>query len=371
MERGTVISNQQLMALIVISTVGTSSLYAPATLSHYAERDSWLLVMVGCAIGLLNLFVFLQLNKLHPDKNLIEICREVFGRWFGGLLAFAFICYLLDLTSWVLREFAQFFIIALNPMIPQNWYLIAGVIMCAYAVYHGLEVFARVSLIILAVTIATFLTIYVMLGNQYHPEYLLPVLENGLLQPLKGTVAVSSWFGDLMIVSMILKHVKRSKKTVRWAIAGVGITGCLLMLSVVGCTIVFGGKTTSTFTYPSISLIQNIKLFRNIERLDAALIVVWVMSCFIKITVYFWSALKGMTDWLKLSRPRLFIVPMAASLVVCSKYKVWGLIELASFYDKQAWYFVLFQLLLPSLLLGAAWVKQKANNREEGQYGTG
>jgi spore germination protein (amino acid permease) len=364
------ISNQQLMALIVISTVGTSSLYAPATLSLYAARDSWLLVLIGGAIGLMNLLVFFRLNKLYPDKNLITICFHVLGRWFGGLLAFVFICYLIDLTSWVLREFAQFFIIALNPMIPQNWYLVAGIVMCAYAVYHGLEVFSRISIIILIVTTATFLTIYILLVNQYHPEYLLPVLENGLLPPLKGTVVVASWFGDLMFISMILRHVQHTNKTIHWAMAGVGITCCLLMMAVVGCTIVFGGEATSTFTYPSISLIQNIVLFRNIERLDAALIVVWVMSCFIKVTVYFWSALQGMTDWLKLRRPHMFILPMAAAFVVCSKYKVWGLIEMASFYDRQAWYFLLFQLVLPVLLLAMALVKEKASRKEE-QYGSG
>jgi spore germination protein (amino acid permease) len=358
MERRIMISNFQMMALIVISTIGTSSLYAPATFAHYAERNSWYLVILGGIMGVINLFVLLKLHQIYPKKNIITICTHLLGPWFGGFLAFLFVCYFMDLTSWVLREFSQFFIIALNPVIPQIWYLAAGAIMCAYAVYHGLEVFARVSEIIFFVTVTTFLVIYLMLINQYHPEYLLPILENGLTQPMKGLMLATSWFGDLMFISMVLQHVRQTKRTTAYAMGAVGITFLLLLLSVLSCTMLFGGQTTATFTYPSIGLIQNIRLFRNIERFDAALVVVWVMSSFIKITVYFWSALRGLSDLLRLRRPRMFIIPLAVCFVIISKFKVWGLIELSAFYDSQAWYFVMFQMFIPLVLLFIAWIKE-------------
>ncbi|WP_245375378.1 GerAB/ArcD/ProY family transporter [Paenibacillus eucommiae] len=359
MERAVVISNQQMLALVVVATIGTSSLYAPSTLAHYAGRDSWYLVVVGGAIGLLNIFVFLWLNRMYPEKNLITICLHVFGRWFGGLLALVFIFYFLDLATWVLREFSQFFIITLDPAISMTWYLIAGAIMCAYAVYYGLEVFARVAEIIFVVTTFTFLAIYMLLISQYHPEYLLPVLEHGMVKPLKGLMVSVSWFGDLMFISMIIRHVRHTKHTPYYAMAAVGVIFCILLLAVLSCTMILGGETTATFTYPSISLIQNISFFHNIERFDAALVAIWVMSSFVKITVYFWSALQGLSDLLRLRQPRRFIVPLAAAFVICSKYKAWGLIEIASFYDKQAWYFVLFQFFVPSALLLAAHVKEK------------
>jgi spore germination protein KB len=370
MMRRMMISNQQLMALIVISTVGTSSLYAPSSLSHYADRDAWFLVLIGILGGALNLLVFLQLNKLYPDKSLIAICTHLLGRLGGGLLAVIFILYFMDVSSWVLREFAQFFVIALNPMIPQNWYLLIGIIMCAYAVFHGVEVISRVAFMIFLITIVTFLVIYLLLIKEYHFDYLLPVLENGFTGPLKGTIVVVSWFGDLMFISMVLNHVKRSKQTVHYAVAGVIISGIFLMMAVIGCSVVFGGKATSSFTYPIISLIQNIQLFRNIERLDAILIAIWVMSSFVKITVYFWSSLQALTECFRLSNPRLFIIPLAIGIVISSKYKVWGLIEMSSFYDKQAWYFVLFQFVLPVLLLVGAAIKHQTSS-EDKPYGSG
>lgn len=129
-----------------------------------------------------------------------------------GLLGFAIIFYFIDVTAWVIREFAQFFIVALSPVIPQTWYLATGVIMGAYAVYRGLEAFSRVSEIVLFVIVITFLGIYAVLVTQYHPEYLLPVLENGWFEPLSGIIPVASWLGDLMFISMMLNHVRRTKK---------------------------------------------------------------------------------------------------------------------------------------------------------------
>jgi len=352
------ITNLQMMALIALATFGNSSLYAPQALAHYAERDAWFVVLIGGIIGLLNVLVFFFLNRLYPDKNLITICTHLFGKWIGWLIGLVIVLYLMDLASWSLREFTQFFIITLNPVIPQSYYIVTGAIMAGFAVYHGLETIARVSILFLPITIATFLTIYILLFNQYNAAYLLPVLENGILQPLKGTMVIASWFGDLMFVSMMLQHVRKTKKTASFLMAAVGITFFILIMSALTCTMVFGGKTTATFVYPNISLIQNVQLFRNIERFDAVLVVIWVMGSFVKITVYLWSALHGLKELLHIQRLRMWIVPLAAALTVVSKYKVWGLIELATFYEKQAWYFLLFQLGIPSAILLIAMIKE-------------
>lgn len=365
MERQVTISNFQLMSLIVISTIGASSLYAPAALVRYAERNSWFLVIAGGLAGLLNVSVFLVLNRMYPDKSLIRICKHVLGPWLGGLLAFAFVFYFLDITAWVLREFAHFFIIALNPIIPQSWYLAVGIIMGAYAVSRGLEAFSRVSEIVLFVIVFTFLGIYAVLISQYHPEYLLPVLENGWLEPLTGIVPVASWLGDVMFISMMLHHVRRTKKTRTFVFGAVTITTVLLLISVLSCTMMFGAKTSETFTYPSISLIQNIRLFRHIERFDAILVAVWVMCSFIKISVYLWCTLQGLAGVLKLEKPRLFLVPLSAGIYVCAKFKVWGLVELGSVYDRQAWYFYLFQFVIPGIVLSIAWLRGDGGKAEE------
>ncbi|MFD2118051.1 endospore germination permease [Paenibacillus yanchengensis] len=362
MEQRLQISNIQMLALVALSTFGTSSLYAPQILASYADRDSWFVVIIGGMIGVLNALVFFWLFKLHPDKDLISLCTLLFGKWFGRLLALVFIFYFLDITTWSLREFSQFFIITLNPIIPQTWYLIVGAIMAAFAVYHGLETFSRVSVLVLPASIGTFLLIYLLLINQYHPEYLLPVMENGVIQPLRGTMLMISWFGDVMFVSMILKYVKRTKKTVHYLLGAIGITFFILIMGAAVCTMVFGGKATASFIYPNISLIQNLQLFRNIERFDAALVVIWVMSSFIKITVYFWSALQGLKELFNIQRIRLWIIPMSAALIIVSKYKVWGLIELSAIYDKQSWFFVLFQFFIPCVFLLVALVKKKLNN---------
>jgi len=358
MERRIQISNLQMMALIALATFGNSSLYAPQVLALYAERDSWFVVLVGGVIGILNVIVFLVLNRLYPDKNLVSICTHLFGKWVGWLVGLVIVFFIMDVASWSLREFTQFFIITLNPIIPQSYYIVTGAIMAGFAVYHGLETFARLSILFLPITVGTFLIIYILLFNQYNAAYLLPVLENGVLQPLKGTMVMASWFGDLMFVSMMLKHVRKTKQTPYYMMAAVGITFFILLMSALTCTMVFGGKTTATFIYPNISLIQNLQLFTNIERFDAVLVVIWVMGSFIKITVYLWSALHGLKELLHIQRIRMWIVPVAAALTVVSKYKVWGLIELATFYDKQAWYFVLFQLGIPVIILLIALLKE-------------
>ncbi len=359
MDKHTVISNRQMLAIVALATVGTSSLYAPATLVHYGGRDAWYLVLMGGAIGIINVSVFVWLNRLYPGRNYISVILLVFGRWIGGPLALMSTLFYIDVGTWVLREFSQFFVIALEPTIPIVWYLIVGALMCGYAVRLGIEVIARVSEIIFFITMAAFIAIYSVLINQYHPEYLLPVLEHGLLHPLKGLMLSVSWFGDVMFISMILNHVRQTKQTPYYIAGAMGVILFILLLAVVTCIVVLGAEATSTFTYPSISLIQNISLFRNIERFDAALVAVWVMSAFVKITVYFWAGLQALSTVFRLRHPGRFVWPLAGAFVISSQYKAWGLIEISNFYDQYAWYFVLFQLGLPMLVLLAALARGK------------
>jgi spore germination protein KB len=366
MEKG-VITNSQLMMLITVITLSTSILYVPQPITSSAGRDGWFLVLVAGGIGIFNTLIFIWIARLYPGKNLIQINRLLLGKVLGFILNCIYIFYFIDLGTWVLREFSAFLLITFIPITPIIVYLILGMIMCSYATFHGVEVLARINEIIFFLVIFILLVIYLFLFGQYHLEYVKPILENGFIHPLKHILTPAVWFGDVMIISMLINHVKQNKNTTHFILGGIGITFFFILLDVLVCTLVFGAETTATLTYPTFSLIQNISIANIIDRFDVIVVALWVAGTFVKFTSYFLAAVQGFSDMISLENYRYLIFPLSIGWIIYARFKVAGGVEMARLFSEQAWFWSMFQFVIPLLLLCIAFTKQmlwKKGNEE-------
>lgn len=260
------------MCLISLITLSSSILYIPKAVTETAGRDGWFVVLVAGTLGTLNALLFLWLERLFPGKNLMEINHILLGRFFGSLLNFVFIFYFIDLCTWVIREFADFLLITVEPSTPFYVYVLIALILTSYAAMQGWEVFARVSEIIFPIILGMYLLIFCFLFNQYNPQYLLPVLENGIFQPLKGLLMTETLFSDVMIILMITNHVRKTAKTPIYLIVGMLLSTFFVSAAVVASIMSVGAKTTATLTYPTFSLIQNINIANFLDRIDILII---------------------------------------------------------------------------------------------------
>ncbi|RNB89699.1 spore gernimation protein [Brevibacillus fluminis] len=361
--RKEIITNRQFMILISIITIASSILYIPRAVSQIAGRDGWLVVLVSGLVGLLNLYVFLWMERLYPGKNLMEIHQQLLGKVFGGLLNFVYLFYFIDISTWVIREFVDFLLITVEPSTPFFVYAIIALLMAVYATFHGVEVFASVSELLFPIIVGIYFISFCLLVNEYHPHYLLPVLENGIAAPFRQFLVTETFFGDVMIISMIINHVRKTKFTPLYATAGIGLTMFFICSAVVSVVMLVGAETAATLTYPTFSLIQNINIANILDRLDILIITMWMIGVFVKITSYFMGSVQALSTILQISNPRAIIIPIALSMIVITRFKVPTFAQLDDVYSAGAWYFSVFQLAIPSLVLLLAIIVNQINKK--------
>lgn len=179
------------------------------------QLSNWQLMVLisGTTLGCLNTMLFVWLERLYPGKTLMDIHKSVLGRGIGTFLNIFFIIYFFEICAWTLREFADFLLITVEPATPIFAYLTIGMIMAGYAVYYGVEVIARIAELMMPLVVFSYLTVFSLTVNLFHLSNLQPILENGLLHPLHDPFLTISWFGDVMVISMLMGYVRRTEKT--------------------------------------------------------------------------------------------------------------------------------------------------------------
>ena len=137
------IGQAQLAALIIQFQIGSSPLFL---LASQAGQDAWISVFVGMVCGLLLLIgVTLPIHRLEPDKNLADMFCKYFGKGVGSLFVVSYIVYFCYKAVRNVREFGDLMGMYLMPKTPISIIMIIFLMMAAYAVFHGIEVFARIT----------------------------------------------------------------------------------------------------------------------------------------------------------------------------------------------------------------------------------
>jgi spore germination protein KB len=125
------------------------------------------------------------------------------------------------------------------------------------------------------------------------------------------------------------------------------------------------GSTTSTKNYPLMNVSRYISLADFFEHLESAIMAVWIVGAFVKISVFYYAAALGTAQWLNLSDYRPVVWPIGILIVEFSFWSYPSAMDVSRF-DIIAFpfYGVLMQTLIPLLLLVIAVVKRNRQRKK-------
>lgn len=77
------ISTIQFRMLVILYTIGSTIVIAPAAMTVDSKQTAWITAILGVVCGFVLVKVYIALGLLFKDKNLIEINEAVFGKYLG------------------------------------------------------------------------------------------------------------------------------------------------------------------------------------------------------------------------------------------------------------------------------------------------
>lgn len=352
------ISAMQFSFLGITLVISTATVFVPGFVAQEAKQDSWLSVIFGSVFSLIVAVLFIILARKYPDKTLFQYSCDILGKFFGKLVGASIVLYLIIICFAVTRELGDIFVTSFNPYAPLLIYSIITVLVAAYAVHQGLEVIARVNQLVLPFGLGVLGLIALVNLKDTDMSNFLPVLENGLLPPLKGAISIQGWLLELFILLQFTPFVKEKKNIGKSFAATIGILGFSMMLGTL--TIAVFGSLTSSLLYPALEYVRYANLGQYVKNLDITIMGVWIIGIFIKIVITYYGTVVGISEIFGFKSYKPMIVPVGLliiSLSVSAAERIHGIFNFA--YYTFPFYSFSMAFLIPLILIIVSMFRKK------------
>ncbi|WP_179088230.1 GerAB/ArcD/ProY family transporter [Paenibacillus odorifer] len=354
------ISTRQLTILVMFLTIGDSILVIPPSTSHYARQNAWISALIGMIVGLLAIYMYSKFVKLYPKLTLIEAIQKAFGKWIGTILSLLTLMYFLIVTVGSMRELSEFVTSEILPRTPIPAVLILFMVIVIMATRLGIEVIGRAGEIFTPMIIILFLILTVAIIPQMEIVRLLPILEDGIKPVLRGSISITAYtFIEPVVFLMFLPYVNQQQKITKGLLQGCFLGGIIIFLTVTISILVLGPDLTTRDIYPSYNIARRISVGGFFERVEAMIALLWMLTLFIEVTLYFYAFVLGLSQLFKLKEYRVLTLPTGLILVTLApligpNYTYYNKV----FDNYWVYYVITFGLFLPLVLLGVGMFRR-------------
>lgn len=361
------INGSQFKILVILCFIGSSILLAPGTLSSEAKQDAWISSILGLVISLLLVWLYNSLGNLFPNMTLLEYTEKIFGKWISRIIYIFFIIFLFINCSMLLYIVGDFMITQIMPETPIQFITILFTLVIIIATRLGLETFARAGEILYPLVIILFMVLMLFLLPEVDTKRLTPLLESSPKALLKGTVLYASFSSFPLIVLLVLfptcvNNLKEAKKSF---LRGALIGSVIIVIMTFFCISVLGHNITTRTTYPTYILAKEIDLADFIQRIEAIIAIIWLITMFYKTLLYFYGSVLGLSQIFNLKDYRPITLPMGMILVILSLV-VYPNSTYAATWNTTTWipYVLTFGFVYPLILLLIGGLRKKREKRK-------
>ncbi|WP_334074286.1 GerAB/ArcD/ProY family transporter [Paenibacillus sp. A14] len=356
------ISLRQLMIVTAMFTIGSGILLVPSGVASIAKQDAWIAALIGVLFGFITLSVHVLLARMYPEKNLMQICEALLGKWIGKFVGLLFlITFFLAGPTTVLQEVGTFVTIQMMPETPIEAIIILFGVTVALGARLGLEVLTRSTELMFPWVLFLFTAMTLLLLSEVKLEKTLPVLEFGVAPLFSAALSFASvvFFPHiilLMIYPASANHPKQAHKAVYIGT----LIGSIVLVIVVALTIlVLGPNITAKSMYPSYLLAQKINIGNFLQRIEAVMAIMWFISLFFRISLYLYMIVAGLSQIFGIKNSQALVLPAGWTMITMAVF-IYPNVAYRQSWDAKVWipYTLVIGVLLPLLLLGLHGIRK-------------
>ncbi|OXM13661.1 GerAB/ArcD/ProY family transporter [Paenibacillus herberti] len=370
--KNNLITPRQFKIIIIFSLIGDTILILPNIVGSLAKQDAWISMLLAIAGGMLVGWLYSSLISRMAGRSLIGVTIGISGKIVGSILALALIVAFYTTILTLIVELSFFVTSQMMTETPSEAIVLSFLLVTTVGMRYGVESFARMSELLFPLFISMFIFLAICLLPQINVSQLFPILSPGFIPVLRGSYPAFAYaFLESAALLMLVPHLTGDQKSIKRAVRdGFFIGGILLFIIVLLCVLVLGPKMMEIKYYPTFLLAQRIEIGRFLERLEALLTFLWIVTVFYKTLLYAFCILKGFSEMLNLKEERFLSMPVTLLLLAGSQLNTPSVAtynELLSYFPN---FDIVFYLLIPLLLyllLGLPAIKRRLEPSRAGK----
>ncbi|EJY56160.1 spore germination protein [Alicyclobacillus hesperidum URH17-3-68] len=288
--RNAKVPGSEMTAMLIIFVSTNAFLTYPRYISLNGYEAAWMEPVFSGVLTLILFFLVEQLlRRYFKNLDIVEVSKEVFGRFGAILIALVFSLYFLCSTAAVMREFTENVV---STVLPSTPILIVGAVFMfavGYIVYGGIEGICRTAFIFLPILLVGLVAVCLMTVNWWHPYMLLPLWGTGPEQVLRGSLQYSSIFANVLLLTIIYPNVHDTSKMRRIGFVSIVVSTLLLVGLMLTYHMVFPAAETGKTSFALYRLARMIHLGPFFQRLESIFIFLWVTAATVRMAVTLWG----------------------------------------------------------------------------------
>ena len=279
-----------------INSMQASSLIIPLMLSCFfgintvtilniSKNSSIISLIIGLSITFLFFRIILYINKYKNNMTIQDLLINLFGKKAGNKLNRLLLISIFILSIITFHNLINF----LNINFIRNTPIIITSILFIYLFYminkKGIETISRTSLILVSLSILTFIIIIIGLIPHYNIASLKPVIlsYNTILK--SPTFITTSLIPYLFtILSINTSNLIDKNKYLKYSLATYMITSIMILIFTTSILSVLEKNLSTMYNYPEYQTLSIIKYFNIFNRCENILVLPFIISFFISIS---------------------------------------------------------------------------------------
>ncbi|MFE8697214.1 endospore germination permease [Cytobacillus sp. FJAT-53684] len=332
------ISPLQLSILVFIFTIGTTVLAIPSVMTARANQDAWLSSLIGILLCVFLAAFFALCAKPIGRETYIQYLERVYGKVIGKIIGVTYVFFGFIGTSTLLFQFGNFVTTQMLVETPIEIINLMLVLLIIASLRAGLEVLARTSELLFPWFMFLFIALVILLLPQIELDRISPLYEAKINDHLSAALDFVSFAGFPLVVFLMFYpgNINRPDK-VKWnLILGTFFGALVVGVFVFLCILVLGSAATARQIYPSYVLAKTVSVFDIIERIEAAMASMWILSIFFKTAIYFYACVVGLAEILEVKNYRFLALPIGILTFLFSMV-VYPNVAFMSHWDNTYW----------------------------------
>ncbi len=352
------INDKQALIMVTIFIMGSTLIMG---VGGVAKQDMWLAIIAAIASAIPVVLMYARILSTYPGKDLYDILQIVFGKVVGKIVCILYAWFAFHLGALVLRNYGEFIKTAALPETPMlvSMLFLGG--LALWAVKAGIEVIGRWSEFFIFILIGFILIIGFLSIPLMKPQNLLPVLYEGVVPVLHGTLAALSFpFAETVVFTLVFSSLQTRESPNKVLVYGILLGGLIVVYAALRNVMVLGANYISMLYFPSYHAVSRINVGNFLQRLEISVVVVFTIAGFVKISVCLLAACTGIAKVFSLENHRQIATPIALLMVTLAYIVYKNIMEMMEWAFKY-WssYALPFQVFLPAIILLAVEIKSR------------
>lgn len=318
---------RQLRAMCFVASLAPVTRLLPKAAAQLAGSASWLAPLCALPPLLLFLLILTSLMKMRREgEGLGEVIMRRSGRTAGAIGLALIGSFTLFSAGFILRTGAHRLISTIYPDAGPLFFMAAMLIIGTIAALGPVKALPRASRVFAPVLLSVIVLALIFSLGSVDVRNLLPIKTQSAGRVFISGLAVVEIYGAVLYCAAFLEDQSPLQGRRFASYAGWLALICLLLCTfcavIIGC---YGARLTSRTLHPFFSMIRDVTLTKTVERIEALVTTLWVLSDFVIFTLLLCTAShifrlifgfrpeKGDVCALDMSNGRI-IIPLCAAL---------------------------------------------------------